>query len=158
MRLGFGLVWFECQMKETHNLVWLCVVSWPVRSQPSFRLLQVTLLTPLILKILIILIKTLIILINLYLNSISSGQAHIFLITTLRLSGKIILFGEHSVVHGTHAIATVIDKRLRVRFSSHDKPAVIFAKLHLSTFLGNIGFRHFRWKIIPSPDVLSNLI
>lgn len=38
--------------------------------------------------------------------------------------GKIILSGEHSVVHGTRAIATVVDKRTYITFSPNQLPPV----------------------------------
>ncbi len=40
--------------------------------------------------------------------------------------GKVILSGEHSVVHGKLAVATVLDKRTFVEFATTSEPAVEF--------------------------------
>jgi mevalonate kinase len=50
--------------------------------------------------------------------------------------GKTILFGEHAVVHGTHAIATVVDYRCFAEFAPARDPGTVvfsqpnFNKLH----------------------------
>ena len=42
--------------------------------------------------------------------------------------GKIILFGEHAVVHGTDALAMAIDQGITVSATRHDGPAVLTAE------------------------------
>ena len=64
--------------------------------------------------------------------------------------GKVILAGEHAVVHGTHAIATVIDKRTYAQFNTNQSNSLTLHLLDIN--------KTFYWELtaLKIPEITNN--